>query len=214
MSEARKLVEVIDQLEKQSEELNSAIDLYTQIDDLYAKVSNTSLKYEKVFDDMDKAKSYLKDASKNIKNNLENTNYEEKLEIIRLHIDKLNSDTINLSNNIINIIASLKELNENDKLFKEDIRNTNNNIDKLYKVVSSLKDQIEINKSDYNNKLDKSLNNLKEKTLSNQDENKDEIIENLNKRINSMKEAYNKNLKNIYIGLGVVLIISIVNIFI
>ena len=119
-----------------------------------------------------------------------------------------------MSNNIINIIASLKELNENDKLFKEDIRNTNNNIDKLYKVVSSLKDQIEINKSDYNNKLDKSLNNLKEKTLSNQDANKDEIIENLNNRINSMEEAYNKNLKNIYIGLGVVLIISIVNIFI
>ncbi|WP_018590886.1 hypothetical protein [Terrisporobacter glycolicus] len=203
MSEARKLVEVIDQLEKQSEELNSAIDLYTHIDNLYAKVSNTSLKYEKVFDDMDKAKSYLKDASKNIKNNLENTNYEEKLENIRLHIDKLNSNTINLSNDIINIIASLRELNENDKLFKEDIRNTNNNIDELYKVVSSLKDQIEINKSDYNDKLDESLNNLK-----------DEIIESLNKKMSSMEEAYNKHLKNIYIGLGVVLIISIVNIFI
>lgn len=232
MSEARKLVEVIDQLEKQSEELNSAIDLYGEISHLYAKISNTSEKYEKLFEDINKAKLSLKEANKNIKNTLESVNNEEVLEkincnindnykvtidtldIIKKYLDsvitdfnKLDSYTISLNDNITNI-------NDNTKLLKLDSKDINNNVIELKKIVLSLKNIVEDNKNEYDNKLEKSINKLEENILLNQENKKNEVIEVINNRLKTIEDDYKKNIKNIYIGIGILTAISAINIFI
>lgn len=197
MSEAIKLVEVIEELERQSEELNSAIDLYREINSLYAKISNTSEKYEKLFDDINKAKLSLKEANKNIKNTLESANHEEVLE-------QINS----------NINENYKTTSDNIKLLKLDSKYINTNVVELNKTTLSLKGVVERSKSEYDNKLDKSLKKLEDNILLNQDNKNNEVIEFIDDRLKTIEEDYKKNVKNIYIGLGIISVISIVNIFI
>lgn len=211
MSEARKLVKIIDELEKQSEELNSAIDLYRKIDNLYSEISNTSLKYEKVFEDMYKAKSYLQETNKSIQNTLENINYEDKLDDICININKLNSSTTSLINNMGKMSDSL---DYNIKFLRSDIKDINKNTIESKKTLLSLKDIVEQNKSDYNDKLYKELKKLEAQILLNQDIRKDIIIEELNSKLNLIEENYNKNMKKIYIGLAILVAISIINLFI
>ncbi|MRN24700.1 hypothetical protein EAI30_08735 [Romboutsia ilealis] len=232
MSEARKLVEVIDQLEKQSEELNSAIDLYGEISNLYSKISNTSEEYEKLFEDINKAKLSLEEANKNIKNTLESSNNEEvldkiycsinynykvtidTLEIIKKYLDnvitdfnKFDSYTITLNNNITSI-------NDNTKLLKLDSNDINNKVIELSKIILNLKNIIESNKSEYDNKLEKSIKKLEENILINQENKKNEVITIIDNRLKIIEHEYKKNIKNIYICIGIVAAISVVSIFI
>lgn len=232
MSEARKLVEVIDQLEKQSEELNSAIDLYGEISNLYAKISNTSEKYEKLFEDINKAKISLKEANKNIKSTLESTNNEEILERINCNINnnyKVTIDTLDIIKKYLdNVITdfnkfdsytiilndNISNINDNTKLLKLNSKDVNNNVIELKKIVLSLKNIVESNKSEYDNKLEKSIKKLEENILLNQENKKIEVIEIIDKRFKIIEEDYKKNIKKIYIGIGVVIAISVINIFI
>lgn len=232
MSEAKKLVEVIDQLERQSKELNSAIDLYGEISNLYAKISNTSEKYEKLFEDINKAKISLKEANKNIKNTLESANNEEILEkincninnnykvtidaldIIKKYLDNVITDFNKFDSYAITLNDNISHINDNTKLLKLDSNYVNNNVIELKKIVSSLKNIVESNKSEYDSKLEKSIKKLEENILLNQENKKNEVIEIIDNTLKTIEEDYKKNIKNIYIGIGIVITISMINIFI
>lgn len=232
MLEARKLVEVIDQLEKQSEELNSAIDLYEEINSLYVKISDTSEKYEKLFEDIDKAKLSLKKANENIKNTLESTNNEEVLEKINCNINDSYKETMDTLENIKkyldHIITNfnrfddyMMESNANDirtsdnvQLLKLESKGINSNVIELKKIVLGLKDILESNKIEYYNKLDKSIKNLEENILLNQENKKNELVGIIENSLKVVDDKYKKSIKNIYIGLSIVVVISIANILI
>ena len=211
MSEARKLVEVINQLEKQSEELNSAIDLYGEINSLYVKISNTSEKYEKLFEDINKAKLSLKEANKNIKNTLESANNEEVLEKINCNINENYKGTID---NLEIIKKYLDNLITDFNKFDSYTMSLNANVTEFKKTVLSLKNIVESNKSEYDNKLDKSIKTLEENILLNQENKKNELIETIDNRLKTIEDNHKKNIKNVYIALAIVAVISIANILI
>ena len=66
MSEARSLVNIIDDLEKKSEELESVIDMYNQIRSLESKLSDTVKKYENLLSLIEESDIKLDKSGQNI----------------------------------------------------------------------------------------------------------------------------------------------------
>ena len=125
MSNARDLVDIIDNLEKQSENLTSALDMYSEIKKLNDQIDETSAKYDRAIEDInkikikllesiDKTSSILNQSSENINSSLEGN---------RLYIQNLKEDIKNTT----------KKLNEVSDLYlklDDSLKNNSRDIEK------------------------------------------------------------------------------------
>ena len=125
MSNARDLVDIIDNLEKQSENLTSALDMYSEIKKLNYQIDETSAKYDRAIEDInkikikllesiDKTSSILNQSSENINSSLEGN---------RLYIQNLKEDIKNTT----------KKLNEVSDLYlklDDSLKNNSRDIEK------------------------------------------------------------------------------------
>lgn len=181
MSNARQLVDIIDNLEKQSENLTSALDMYNEIKKLNVQIENTSGKYERVVKDINKMKIKL--------------------------LESIEETSALLSQSSQNINSSLEENRVFIQDLKQDIENTTQKLDevnKLYlKVDDSLKNNSKNIEKDLNNTCWK-INNDLEGTKKNIQANIENMeisfanilkeIESNNDKITSLKLYFKSNL--------------------
>ena len=129
MSNARKLVDIIDNLEKQSENLTSALDMYNEIKKLNDQIDNTSGKYERVVKDINKMKIKL--------------------------LESIEETSALLSQSSQNINSSLEENRVFIQDLKQDIENTTQKLDEVNKLYLKVDDSLKNNGKN----IEKNLNN-------------------------------------------------------
>ena len=129
MANARKLVDIIDNLEKQSENLTSALDMYNEIKKLNDQIDNTSGKYERVVKDINKMKIKL--------------------------LESIEETSALLSQSSQNINSSLEENRVFIQDLKQDIENTTQKLDEVNKLYLKVDDSLKNNGKN----IEKNLNN-------------------------------------------------------
>lgn len=238
MSNVRELVSIIDNLEKQSENLTSALDMYNEIKKLNEQIDETSQKYDKVVKDINKMKikllesidetsSILSQSSQNINTSLqENRIYVENLkndiENTTKKLDEVNDLYLKLDDGLKNNSKSI-EKNLSDICWKisNDLESTQKNIkvnlESMDTSFSNILKEIESN----NNKIIELKLYLKSNLDSQNIELKKCIIEemekvqvNLKEQIIDIKKDNEKNMKNQNILFIVVICLLIINILV
>ena len=181
MSEARSLVNIIDDLEKKSEELESVIDMYKEIKSLEDKIGDTAIKYDSLLKLIEDSDSKLKDSGKIIEKistelSINLKKYSSGIDNIRRNNELMKVDIINLTEYISDIKKELVNQGEKNKLLDKRIydnhgiveynfKGINQSLSKLqYDIENGIKIILEI-KADidrYNNSLiDKIENSIK-----------------------------------------------------
>lgn len=119
MSEARSLVNIIDDLEKKSEELESVIDMYNQIRSLESKLSDTVKKYENLLSLIEESDIKLDKSGQNIeKISIE---LSRSLKEHLLHIDSLKGSNEIIKSDIFKIYEYISDIKK--ELVQQDQRN-------------------------------------------------------------------------------------------
>lgn len=185
MSEARSLVNIIDDLEKKSEELESVIDMYKEIKSLEDKIADTAMKYDSLFKLIEDSDSKLKESSKSIEKistelSINLKKYSSDIDNIRRNNELMKVDIINLTEYISDIKKELvnqgqknelldKRIYDNQGIVEYNFKGINQSLSKLqYEVENEKKIILEI-KQDidrYNNtlidKIETSIKNISE----------------------------------------------------
>lgn len=181
MSKAKELVDIIDNLEKQSENLTSALDMYNEINKLNNKISETSEKYDKVVQDITKIKIKLLESIDETSNilNQSSDNINTSLEENRVYIENLKKDiesTTQKLDEVKNLYLKLDDgLKNNSKNIQNDLNNT------CWKINNDLESTQKNIKMNFNSMETAFSNILKE-------------IENNNDKITELKLYFKSNL--------------------
>lgn len=181
MSNARQLVDIIDNLEKQSENLTSALDMYNEIKKLNDQIDNTSGKYDRVVKDINKMKIKL--------------------------LESIEETSALLSQSSQNINSSLEENRVFIQDLKQDIENTTQKLDEVNKLYLKVDDSLKNNSKNIEKDLNDTcwkINNDLEGTKKNIQANIENMeisfanilkeIESNNDKITSLKLYFKSNL--------------------
>ena len=140
MSNARQLVDIIGNLEKQSENLTSALDMYNEIKKLNDQIDYTSEKYDIVVEDIKKIKVKLLESSEENSTllNESSQNINRSLEENRVFIQDLKQD-------IENTTQKLEEVNKMYLKVDDILKNNSKSIEKelndtCWKINNDLED--------------------------------------------------------------------------
>ncbi len=238
MSNVRELVNIIDNLEKQSENLTSALDMYNEIKKLNKQINETSEKYDKVVKDINKMKIKLLESIDETSNilNQSSENINISLQENRIYVE-------NLKNDIEKTTKKLDEVNDLYLKLDDGLKNNGKNIEKyLNNICWKINNDLENTQKNIKVNLDSigtSFSNISKEIKSNNDkiielklylksnldsqniELKRCIIEemqkvqvNLNNQIINMEKDNEKNIKNQYVLFMVIICLLIGNLLV
>ena len=210
MSEARSLVNIIDDLEKKSEELESVIDMYNQIRSLESKLSDTVKKYENLLSLIEKSDIKLDKSGQNIeKISIE---LSRSLKEHLLHIDSLKgsneiikSDIFKIYEYISDIKKELVQQDQKNELLKQKISDNQVIFEHNFKGINQSLSEI---KYDVENEQ-KTIIQIK----GDIDRSNKKLSENIKKNIENISNDLDKRFKTQNILIVIIIVFLIVNIF-
>ncbi len=210
MSEARSLVNIIDDLEKKSEELESVIDMYNQIRSLESKLSDTVKKYENLLSLIEESDIKLDKSGQNIeKISIE---LSRSLKEHLLHIDSLKgsneiikSDIFKIYEYISDIKKELVQQDQKNELLKQKISDNQVIFEHNFKGINQSLSEI---KYDVENEQ-KTIIQIK----GDIDRSNKKLSENIKKNIENISNDLDKRFKTQNILIVIIIVFLIVNIF-
>lgn len=210
MSEARSLVNIIDDLEKKSEELESVIDMYNQIRSLESKLSDTVKKYENLLSLIEENDIKLDKSGQNIeKISIE---LSRSLKEHLLHIDSLKgsneiikSDIFKIYEYISDIKKELVQQDQKNELLKQKISDNQVIFEHNFKGINQSLSEI---KYDVENEQ-KTIIQIK----GDIDRSNKKLSENIKKNIENISNDLDKRFKTQNILIVIIIVFLIVNIF-
>lgn len=210
MSEARSLVNIIDDLEKKSEELESVIDMYNQIRSLESKLSDTVKKYENLLSLIEENDIKLDKSGQNIeKISIE---LSRSLKEHLLHIDSLKgsneiikSDIFKIYEYISDIKKELVQQDQKNELLKQKISDNQVIFEHNFKGINQSLSEI---KYDVENEQ-KTIIQIK----GDIDRSNKKLSENIKKNIENISNDLDKRFKTQNILIVIIIVFLIFNIF-
>ena len=235
MSNARQLVDIIGNLEKQSENLTSALDMYNEIKKLNDQIDYTSEKYDIVVEDIKKIKvkllesseensTLLNESSQNINRSLEENrvfiqDLKQDIENTTQKLEEVNKMYLKVDDILKNNSKSIeKELNDTCWKINNDLEGTKKNIqaniksmeisfDNILKEIESNNDKITSLKLYFKSNLELQNTELKKYII----EEMQKLQVNVNEQIMDIKRDNEKRIADQRKLLLIIIVLLIIN---
>lgn len=210
MSEARSLVNIIDDLEKKSEELESVIDMYKEIKSLEDKIGDTAIKYDSLLKLIEDSDSKLKDSGKIIEKistelSINLKKYSSGIDNIRRNNELMKVDIINLNEYISDIKKELVNQGQKNELLEKRIYDNQGIVEYNFKGINQ-----SLSKLQYEVENDKEIILEIRQDI---DRYNNSLIDKIETSIKNISENVDKKIKIQNILLIITIIASIINIF-
>ena len=210
MSEARSLVNIIDDLEKKSEELESVIDMYKEIKSLEDKIGDTAIKYDSLLKLIEDSDSKLKDSGKIIEKistelSINLKKYSSGIDNIRRNNELMKVDIINLTEYISDIKKELVNQGQKNELLDKRIYDNQGIVEYNFKGINQ-----SLSKLQYEVENDKEIILEIRQDI---DRYNNSLIDKIETSIKDISENVDKKIKIQNILIIITIIASIINIF-